>query len=72
MILNLTMTVQSAPGTPPAHVADVSIIIDQPRSVVGQGYLIECRDAAGRALQRAVSEGLTFKHEMRVDEEPDD
>lgn len=71
MILNLRVTVTHGPGQEPEHVADVNIVVAEPAPPEAARYLLECKDAADATLGRAVADGLTVRHVMDVDEEPD-
>ena len=72
MILNLKVTMAPAPGREPEQVADVNIVVmEVPQPMNASRYILECKDAAGSALARAVADGLAVKHVLDVNEEPD-
>jgi len=72
MILNLKVTVTPALGGKPEQLADVNIVVmEAPQPTNASRYILECKDAAGAALARAVADGLTMKHVLDVNEEPD-
>ena len=72
MILNLKVTMTPAPGREPEQVADVNIVVmEVPQPTNASRYILECKDAAGAALARAVADGLAVKHVLDVNEEPD-